>query len=59
MLTHRQIRYFLAVVDAGQVSAAARALNVSQSAVTLSIRDMEGHLGTELFERLPTGLRLT
>lgn len=59
MLTHRQIRYFLAVVDAGQVSAAARALNVSQSAVTLSIKDMEGMLGTELFDRLPTGLRLT
>lgn len=59
MLTHRQIRYFLAVVDAGQVSAAARALNVSQSAVTLSIKDMEGMLGTALFDRLPTGLRLT
>lgn len=59
MLTHRQIRYFLAVVDAGQVSAAARELNVSQSAITLSIKDMEAHLGTALFERLPMGLRLT
>lgn len=59
MLTHRQIRYFLAVVDAGQVSAAARALNVSQSAVTLSIKDMETLLGTTLFDRLPKGLRLT
>lgn len=59
MLTHRQIRYFLAVVDAGQISAAAKALNVSQSAVTLSIKDMEERLGTALFERLPTGLRLT
>lgn len=59
MLTHRQIRYFLAVVDAGQISAAARALNVSQSAVTLSIKDMEALLGTPLFDRLPTGLRLT
>lgn len=59
MLTHRQIRYFLAVVDAGQVSAAARALNVSQSAVTLSIKDMEAHLGTALFDRQPTGLTLT
>ncbi|WP_299776069.1 LysR family transcriptional regulator [uncultured Tateyamaria sp.] len=59
MLTHRQIRYFLAVADTGQVSAAARALNVSQSAVTLSIKDMEALLGTPLFERLPTGLRLT
>ncbi|TQV83309.1 LysR family transcriptional regulator [Denitrobaculum tricleocarpae] len=59
MLTHRQIRYFLAVADAGQVSAAARALNISQSAITLSIKDMEAHLGTALFERLSTGLKLT
>ena len=59
MMTHRQIRYFLAVVDAGQVSAAARSLNVSQSAVTLSIQTLEGQLGTALFERHPTGLRLT
>ncbi|MEM1429753.1 MAG: LysR family transcriptional regulator [Pseudomonadota bacterium] len=59
MLTHRQIRYFLAVVDEGQVSAAARALNVSQSAVTLAIKEMEARLGAELFERRPTGLRLT
>lgn len=59
MLTHKQIRYFLAVVDAGQVSAAARALNVSQSAVTLSIKDMEARLGTALFDRQPTGLTLT
>ena len=59
MLTHRQIRYFLAVSEAGQVSAAARALNVSQSAVTLSIKDMEALLGTPLFERLPSGVRLT
>ncbi|MEM9348672.1 MAG: LysR family transcriptional regulator [Pseudomonadota bacterium] len=59
MLTHRQVKYFLAVVDAGQVSGAARALNISQSAVTLAIKDMETFLGTELFERLPTGLALT
>ncbi|MCH2164781.1 MAG: LysR family transcriptional regulator [Marinovum sp.] len=59
MLTHRQIRYFLAVVDTGQVSAAARTLNVSQSAVTLSIKDMEAQLGMALFDRSPTGLTLT
>jgi len=59
MLTRKHIRYFLAVADTGQVSGAARALNISQSAVTLAIRDMEGHLGAALFERLPSGLRLT
>ena len=59
MLTHKQIRYFLAVVDAGQVSAAGRALNVSQSAITLAIKDMETLLGADLFDRSPTGLRLT
>ncbi len=59
MLTRRHIRYFLAVADTGQVSGAARMLNISQSAVTLSIRDMEAHLGTPLFDRLQSGLRLT
>ena len=59
MLTRRHINYFLAVAETGQVSAAARALNISQSAVTLAIRDMEAHLGIDLFERHQTGLRLT
>jgi len=59
MISRRQIRYFLAVAQAGQISAAARMINVSQSTVTLSIKDLESSLGTALFVRDPRGFVLT
>ncbi|MDE0114205.1 MAG: LysR substrate-binding domain-containing protein [Albidovulum sp.] len=55
----RQIRYFIAVADAGQVSAAAANLNVSQSAVSSAIRNLETVLAVPLFQRLPGGVSLT
>jgi len=39
--------------------AAAKELNLSQSAVSHRVRSLEHHLGYALFERLPRGLRLT
>jgi hypothetical protein len=42
----KQIRYFVATAQLGQVSRAADQLHVTQSAVTISIRDLEGELGT-------------
>jgi len=59
MVSLRQIRYFIGVADAGQVSSAANALNVSQSAVSLAIKDLEAELGVRLFTRTSTGLTLT
>lgn len=59
MVSLRQIRYFTGVADAGQVSAAANILNVSQSAVSLAIKDLEAELGVRLFTRTSTGLTLT
>jgi DNA-binding transcriptional LysR family regulator len=57
---------FLAVVDAGRISAAAKVVNLSQPAVTAQIRKLEDALGTALFVRsvhgvAPTdaGVRLT
>jgi DNA-binding transcriptional LysR family regulator len=58
-LSFKQVRYFLATVDAGQVSLAAIALNVSQSAVTTALQQMEVHLGVSLFNRGPSGMDLT
>ena len=37
-LSLKQVRYFIATADAGQISQAAIELNVSQSAVTAAIR---------------------
>ena len=50
----RLLRHFLAVVDHKGMSAAAAELNISQPALTKSIRQLEDILGVELFERLPT-----
>lgn len=58
-LSIKQVRYFLAAANAGQVSQAAIELNVSQSAVTAAIKQLEDSLGVRLFVRLPTGVSLT
>jgi DNA-binding transcriptional LysR family regulator len=50
-LSFKQVRHFLATVDAGQVSLAAIALNVSQSAVTTALQQLEAELGVSLFDR--------
>jgi DNA-binding transcriptional LysR family regulator len=55
----RQIRYFLATVEARQVSQAAISLNVSQSTVTAALQQLETDLGVPLFRRLPMGMELT
>ena len=43
-LSIKQVRYFIAAADAGQVSQAAIELNVSQSAVTAAIKQLESDL---------------
>jgi LysR family transcriptional regulator of gallate degradation len=54
-----QIRAFSQVVAHGSVSRAAEDLYRSQSVITRAIRDLEGHLGVELFERQASGMLLT
>ncbi len=58
-LSLRQIRYFIAAADAGQVSKASKNLNVSQSVVTTSIKRLEEIVGSSLFERHQSGISLT
>lgn len=55
----RQLRYFLAVVDAGGTHRAAEMLFVAQPSVTQTIRRLETELGTELFIRQGRGLTLS
>lgn len=52
-------RYFLAVARQGSLSAAARQLKVSQPTVSRRISQLEGRLGTRLFDQLPSGVKLT
>jgi DNA-binding transcriptional LysR family regulator len=58
-ITLKQLDYFIATADSGQVSHAAVDLNISQSAVTAAIKSLELELGVVLFERTHAGVRLT
>jgi DNA-binding transcriptional LysR family regulator len=53
------LRYFLAVVRTGSVSAAAQRLRVAASAVSRQIANLERELDAALFERRPQGMILT
>ncbi|MDX2223671.1 MAG: LysR family transcriptional regulator [Rhodospirillaceae bacterium] len=51
----RQLRHFLAVVDAGSFSRAAAALHVSQPSLSVSVRQLEREVGERLLVRGPHG----
>jgi DNA-binding transcriptional LysR family regulator len=52
------LRYFLEVARQGSIRKAAQKLFVASSAVNRQILQLEAELGAELFDRLPTGMRL-
>lgn len=52
-------RAFLAVIDTGSLSAAARHLGAAQPTVRRRIEDLEAQLGVALFTRSPSGLAPT
>lgn len=54
-----RLHHFLSVAENGSFHAAARVINVSQPALTKSIRLLEQELGCALFVRLSGGVRLT
>jgi DNA-binding transcriptional LysR family regulator len=57
--TLRQLQFFTAAAETGSISAAARALSISQSSVTEAIRTLEEDLGVTLFDRQSRGLLIT
>ncbi|AZY50623.1 LysR family transcriptional regulator [Bordetella avium] len=58
-LTLKQLKYFVAAAELGQISQAAIQLSISQSAVTTAIRELEDAVGSSLFDRGATGVTLT
>lgn len=58
-ITLRQLDYFIAAAESGQVSHAAVELNISQSAVTAAIKSLEAYLGVRLLQRTHAGVQLT
>ncbi|QXH50442.1 LysR family transcriptional regulator [Pseudomonas fakonensis] len=59
MMTLRQIRHFIAVAETGSISAAAQAVFISQSTLTLAIQQLEQDIGVLLFNRHAKGMTLT
>lgn len=55
----RQLKLLIAVAEHQSILRAANALNVAQPAATKMIRDLEGVLDMELFERSPRGVKTT
>lgn len=58
-LESRQLRYFLAVVEAGSLGSASLNLNVTESAISRAIKQLEEMVRFPLFERTPHGMALT
>lgn len=52
----RQIRDFIAVVEAGSIRGAAKTLQVAQPALTKSVRGLEAELQAQLLRRSPQGV---
>ncbi len=55
----RRLQHFVAVVDHGGFTAAAKATFVSQPALSLAVKELEADLGTLLFDRIGRRVQLT
>ena len=53
------VRFFLAVARGGSVRAGSEALAVNHSTVLRRLSQLESRLGAQIFDRLPSGYRLT
>lgn len=59
MIDWDDVRYFLAVARGGSVRAGAEHLGVKHSTVLRRISQLEERLGARMFDKLPSGYRLT
>lgn len=59
MIALDDLRFFIIVVKAGSLAAAAREMNVTPPAVTQRLQQLEGRLGVRLIDRSTRSMRLT
>ena len=55
----QQLKYLIAAAKHGSFRSAAQALYISQSSVSVAIKDLEQELGVPMFERTSRGISLT
>lgn len=58
-MDYRQLKSFIAVFEARNITSAARRLFLTQPALSATIKSLEEELGVVLFERLPRGVEVT
>ena len=58
-VTFRQLRLFLALADTGSVSAAAKAMHVTQPTASMQLKEISQSVGLPLYEVVGKKLRLT
>lgn len=58
-MTIRHLKVFIEVVETGKMSSAAKKLYIAQPSVSQSIRELETHYQTQLFERYSKKLYIT
>ncbi len=59
MITVKQLRHLLAIIEQGTIHSAADSLCLTHTAVTRSLNNLEDYLGVPLFERSKAGMRPT
>lgn len=55
----KQLKYFMAIVEEGQISRAAKRLHIAQPPLSLQLKLLEEDLGVKLIERNTKSMRLT
>lgn len=59
MISLQNMKYLITIANQHSISAAARDLYISQSALSTAVREVETQLGITLFERSNRGVRMT
>ena len=58
-MTLQQLRYLIAVAECGSISSAAHSLFISQSSLSVAVKEIETETGVTVFQRSNRGITLT